>query len=214
MGRGFVHPVDDFTSKSQPSHPELLDAIEAGIVAHQFDLKWLIREIVNSAAYQAADTGPTTDALPRFYERARIRPLSAEELLASLSVATGLGVEAASKSTPSESFLRFFGEPTDGRGAFQGSLSEHLFIHNGEIRGFCQPRKGNLAEELLKSTESWDSRVDRMFLSILGRPPTGAERERFVKYLNVTITDPKLASQRLEEAMWVLVSCSEFRFNR
>ena len=100
MGRGFVHPVDDFNSENDPSHPELLKAIESEFVAHQFDLKWLIREIVNSQAYQAADVGPVTDALPRYYERARIRPLSVEELTASLHIATGLGVESALKSEP------------------------------------------------------------------------------------------------------------------
>jgi len=161
--------------------------------------------IVNSEAYQATD------------ERARVRPLSAEELIASLNIATGVGIEAAVKSVPSEQMLKYLGEPTDGQGTFQGSLSEHLFLHNGDVfRGMCQPGKGNLAEELLKSTDRWEARIDRMFLSILSRPPTTAERERFVKYLDVQVDskDPRLASQRLEEAMWVLVSCSEFRFNR
>jgi hypothetical protein len=49
---------------------------------------------------------------------------------------------------------------------------------------------------------------------VLSRSPTSEERERFVSYLNVDIKDAKLAQQRMEEAMWVLVSCSEFRFNR
>ena len=58
MGRGFVHPVDDLGSeKKEPSHPALLKAITAGIVEHKFDLKWLVREIVNSEAYQLADNG-------------------------------------------------------------------------------------------------------------------------------------------------------------
>ena len=215
MGRGFVHPVDDFNQKNEPSNPALLKAIESEFVAHKFDLKWLIREIVNSEAYQATDVGPVTDAMPKFYERARIRPLSVEELTASLHVATGLGVESALKSVPTEQMLKYLGEPTDGQGVFQGSLSEHLFLHNGDqFRGMCQPRKGNLPETLLKSTESWDAKVDRMFLSTLNRSPTSMERERFVKYLNVDAKDTKLATQRIEEAMWVLVSCSEFRFNR
>ncbi|QDU96594.1 DUF1549 and DUF1553 domain-containing protein [Lignipirellula cremea] len=215
MGRGFVHPVDDFNSENDPSHPELLKAIEAGFIAHQFDLKWLIREIVNSAAYQAADVGPVTDALPKYYERARIRPLSVEELTASLHIATGLGVEAALKSKPSGDMLKYLGDPTDGQGRFQGSLTEHLFIHNGDtFRGLCYPRNGNLAETLLKSEEDWNAKVERMFLSVLSRTPTTEERERFVNYLNVDPKDTKLESQRMEEALWVLVATSEFRFSR
>jgi len=90
--------------------------------------------------------------LPKFYERARVRPLSVEELIASFNIATGVGVEAAVKSVPSEQMLKYLGEPTDGQGTFQGSLTEHRFLHNGDVvRGMCQPRKGNLAEVLMKS---------------------------------------------------------------
>jgi len=215
MGRGFVHPVDDFNSSHEPSLPELLKTLEQAFVAHNYDVKWLIREIVNSEAYQAADVGPSEDAMPKLYERARVRPLSVEELLASLHVVTGLGVDSALKSMPSKDMLQYLGQPTDGQGTFQGSLSEHLFLHNGDtFRGLCRPNKDNLPDRLLKSTDGWESKVDRMFLSVLSRIPTSVERDRFVSYLSVDAQDPKVAAQRMEEAMWVLVSCSEFRFNR
>src|SRR5262249_38479325 len=54
MGRGFVHPVDDLSEKNRPSHPGLLKDMTAGLLANKFDLKWLIREIVSSEAYQLA----------------------------------------------------------------------------------------------------------------------------------------------------------------
>ena len=215
MGRGFVHPVDDFNSSNTPTTPVLLKAIETELVSHKFDLKWLIREIVNSEAYQAADLGSSTDAMPMFYERARIRPLSVEELTASLHIAMGLGIESALKTEPSSQMLQYLGEPTDGQGRFQGSLSEHLFLHNGDqFRGLCRPNQGNLPEKLLLGMECWDEKVERMFLSVLNRPVTREERERFVQYLSVDTKDPKLAAQRMEDAMWVLVSGSEFRFNK
>jgi hypothetical protein len=112
--------------------------------------------------------------------------------------------------------LQYLGEPTDGQGRFQGSLSEHLFLHNGDlVRGMCRPNKGNLPEKLLNSSESWEVKVEQLFLSVLSRPPTSEERERFVKYLDVPpVKDAKPTSTRIEEAMWVLVSSSEFRFNR
>ncbi len=215
MGRGFVHPVDDFNSSNDPSLPELLKAIETELAAHKFDVKWLVREIVNSQAYQASDLGSVADALPRFYERARIRPLSIEELTSSLHIAMGLGVEAALKTEPNQQMMQYLGEPTDGQGRFQGSLSEHLYLHNGEgFRGMCRPNKGNLPEKLVLGAEDWNEKVERMFLSVLSRPATSEERERFVQYLSADAKDPKLMAQRMEDAMWVLVSGSEFRFNR
>ena len=50
--------------------------------------------------------------------------------------------------------------------------------------------------------------------SLWRRVCTTEERERFVGYLSVDPKDTKLASQKMQEAMWVLVACSEFRFNR
>ncbi|MFY7952744.1 MAG: hypothetical protein ACOVT5_09565, partial [Armatimonadaceae bacterium] len=116
---------------------------------------------------------------------------------------------------PSSQLLQYLGQPTDGQGRFQGSLTEHLFLHNGElVRGLCRPNKGNLPDRLLTGSEDWATKVERMFLSVLSRPPTTEEADRFVKYLTADTKDAKLTAQRVEDAMWVLVSCSEFRFNR
>jgi Protein of unknown function (DUF1549)/Protein of unknown function (DUF1553) len=213
MGRGFVNPVDDLGSeKNEPTHPALLNAITAGIVEHKFDLKWLIREIVNSDAYQISDSGPVVEAMPPMYERARVRPLSVEELMPSLRVATSYD-PAWMKNTGdySDYFMRYFGEPNDGQGHFQGSLAEHLFLNNAPmIRQFAQPRKGNLGDSITTMKGTWEDKVDRMFLSVLSRPPSAAERERFVKHLS---SDAKMTPQLVEDAIWVLISCSEFRFN-
>lgn len=213
MGRGFVHPVDDLGSpKNEPSHPELLKAMTAEIVAHKFDLKWLIREIVSSDAYQLADTGPSTEAMPRMYERARVRPLSVEELIPSLRVATGYD-PAWAKGTGdfNEYYMRYFGEPNDGQGQFQGSLAEHLFINNAPMfRQYAQPRKGNLADTIATMKGTPEEKVDRLFLSVLSRMPSAAERARFAKHLS---GDAKILPALAEEAVWALIACSEFRFN-
>ena len=52
FGVGFVQPVDDFSGLNPPSHPELLDTLADEFVAHDYDLKFLIRAITLSQAYQ------------------------------------------------------------------------------------------------------------------------------------------------------------------
>ena len=212
MGRGLVHPVDDLGEKNKPSHPELLKALTEDIVARKFDLKGFIRELVNSETYQLADTGPLKDALPAWFERARVRPLSAEELLASLGVAAGLGPDWSKKRGDTlEYFIRYFGQPTDGQGDFQGSVSEHLFLNNSDnIRIAVRPQKGNLADWLLTANVPVEEKVNRLFLSVLSRPPSASERQRFVQHLG---GDAKMRQELVEEAIWVLMSCAEFRFN-
>ena len=62
LGRGLVHPIDDLGEKSDSTHGKFLDALAKEMIAHKFDLKWYIRELVNSEAYQLAATGPATGA--------------------------------------------------------------------------------------------------------------------------------------------------------
>ncbi len=212
MGRGFVQPVDDLGSINSPSHPDLLDAIAKSLVASNFDLKMLIREIVNSNAYQLAATGPVRDALPQWYERARVRPMTAEELTASFKIATNTPSDAKVSGDTSEYMLRYFGEPTDGLGQFQGSVSEHLYLNNAaQLRTLCQQKKGNLADTLITSKGSWEEKVDRLYLTVLSRPPSTAERQRFVQHLSSG--DAKMTPTLVEEAIWVLLTCAEYRFN-
>jgi hypothetical protein len=216
LGRGLVDPVDDLSDKNPPRLPELLKAVTDQLLAHQFDLKWLIRELVNTETYQLTSTGESAEAMPLWFERARVRPLSAEEILTAVPTATGF---FASATKPGENKLpgdlvayveRYFGEPTDGQGRFQASLGEHLFSNNSEqVRRLIQQRKGNLADQLLSSKSSWEERVDRLFLSVLSRPPRPEERKRFVAHLSSKARPEAL----VEEAIWALLCCSEFRFN-
>lgn len=141
MGRGIVHPVDDFGADTKPVLPALLDALTQEFVEHKFDMRWLIGELVSSQTYQLASGGEAKDALPKQFERARIRPLSAEEMAAVLKTAGGDAVQKSDGVT-SEYFLRYFGEPTNGQGDFQGSLTEHLFLNNSpNVRAFISRKK-------------------------------------------------------------------------
>jgi hypothetical protein len=212
MGHGLVHPVDDLGGKMAPSHPQLLQSLTAHLVATKFDLKDFTRELVSSDTYQLAATGPSTEALPAWYERARVRPLTAEELLVSLRTATSFPAEGFKGSgEPTPYLLRYFGEPTDGQGHFQASLAEHLFLNNSpHIRSMAQQRKGNLADNLLADKAPWSEKVERLFLSVLSRPPSEEERARFVQHLS---GDAAMAPALVEEAIWTLLACSEFRFN-
>jgi len=210
MGRGFVHPVDDLADVHEPSHPALFDALVAGLVARNFDLKWIVREVVSSEAYQRSSKGPGKEASPVWYERARVRPLSAEELTACLRV-VGSYTEKALPSSMEEYMLRYFGEPTNGQGDFQGSLGEHLFWNNaGQIRQVVAARKGNLAEALANTKTPLDERVDRLFLTVLSRKPTAREREVVTKHF---ATPGAKVEALVEEAIWTLLNTAEFRFN-
>jgi len=182
-------------------------------------LKWYIRELVNSRTYQIASTGEATAARPEWFQRARSRPLSLEELVASWRVATWY-VQADSEAEEkiekgryypltSGYVLRFFGKPTTGTGDFAGGLQEHLYFNNGNLGKIAGTREGGLIHALAGSDAPLEERIDTMFLAALTRYPSPEERKRFVEYLSV---EDDLRS-RMQEAVWVLLTSSEFRFN-
>lgn len=216
MGRGLIHPVDNMSESNTATHPELLAALAQGLKDHNYDLKWYIRELVNSQAYQISSTGPDESAAPLWYQQARWRPLSAEELYDSWSTATGYAQSEAGQKAKgrfggltSGYMLRFFGEPVDGVGNFQGGLHEQLYLNNGELGRLITSDENGLLHVLIQSESPWEQRIDRLFISLLTRKPTDAEREKFVTYITAE-TDP---GPRLREAIWALMTCSEFRFN-
>ena len=81
MGRGLVHPLDQFHADNAPSHPELLDLLAQEFVAHKFDVRWLLRELALSQTYQRSSVlppGSTTAPAPELFldgpGKARCRP--------------------------------------------------------------------------------------------------------------------------------------------
>jgi Protein of unknown function (DUF1553)/Protein of unknown function (DUF1549)/Planctomycete cytochrome C len=57
FGEGIVRSVDDFgTQGAPPSHPELLDYLTVSFEEHNWDLKWLTKEVMLSQAYRQAST--------------------------------------------------------------------------------------------------------------------------------------------------------------
>ena len=104
-----------------------------------------------------------------------------------------------------------FGNAIDGRGDFQASLTERLFVsNNAYLRQMIQRRKGNLADSIVTSKDTWEQKVERLYLTILSRPPRPAEQERFVKHLTSAGSTPDAL---VEEAIWALLASTEFRFN-
>jgi hypothetical protein len=91
LGRGLVHPLDQHHTGNPASHPELLELLAAEFVAHGFDIKWLLREVAMSQTYQRSSLLPdgVQDAPLTEYRVALERPLSAEQLFASVMGATG-----------------------------------------------------------------------------------------------------------------------------
>jgi hypothetical protein len=91
LGRGLVEAEDDLRQTNPATNEELLAALARDFVAHKYDVKRLIRTVMNSAAYQRSSKPlPENAADDRFYSHYLIRRLPAEVVLDAYSQVTGV----------------------------------------------------------------------------------------------------------------------------
>jgi hypothetical protein len=91
LGRGLVEAEDDLRQTNPATNEELLKALAKDFVAHKYDVKRLIRTIMNSATYQRSSKPLAENAADdRFYSHYLIRRLPAEVVLDAYSQVTGV----------------------------------------------------------------------------------------------------------------------------
>jgi hypothetical protein len=91
MGRGLVEAEDDLRETNPPSNRELFDALASDFVKNKYDVKHLMRTILNSAAYQRSSKPLKENSSDdRFYSRYLLRRLPGEVILDAYSDITGV----------------------------------------------------------------------------------------------------------------------------
>jgi hypothetical protein len=108
MGRGLIEPVDDMEKTAWD--PNLLDWLAEDFAAHNYDVKYLIRQILTSRAYQLPAVSVDEQHQADFVFRGpAVRRLSAEQFRDALTFVTGVGYSSpAAAVTPSESEQKRF----------------------------------------------------------------------------------------------------------
>ncbi len=92
LGAGFVEPVDDFRDNNPASHPKTMDYLAEEFVANGFSIRWLVKEIVSSPAYQR-DHAPrdedtaARETLEQAFLVTKIRRMKAEAMYDSIVTA-------------------------------------------------------------------------------------------------------------------------------
>ncbi len=93
---GIVEPPDDLSLANPPSNRPLLDYLTQGFLDHEFDMKWLHREIIASETYQRSWNPNETNAKDeRNFSRAVPRRLPAEVAYDAINIATSSDAKAA-----------------------------------------------------------------------------------------------------------------------
>ena len=228
MGIGLVDKVDDLRVTNPASNEVLLSALASYLSQNQFDIKALIRLILESETYQrSSEPNGINETESKFYSRYYPRRLMAEVMLDAFSQVTA--VPTPFKSFPlgwralqlpdsniESYFLSSFGradraqtcvcERTD-----EPSVAQVLHIANGKTLNQKLSHASNRIGTELKAGHPPSLIVENLYLGALSRYPSKAEKKRIDALLDETPEEERRAA--LEDVYWAVLSSREFLFS-
>ena len=216
--RGLVEDVDDFRVTNPPSNPTLLDALAADFSGHRYDLRHIIRAMLNSRTYQLS-AEPTesgrADALN--YSHYFMRRLTAEEMLDTISEVTGIQ-EKFRGFPPGTRAMQVYSAQPGGSymlSAF-GRPNRETICERDPMPDIVQTLHLISGDTINKKVADWKpdpalddaQQLNRIFLSSLSRYPSEPERQRIEADLKTK--EPRSVFQDL---LWAVLNSKEFMFN-
>jgi hypothetical protein len=211
FGRGLVNPVDDMHDGQTPSHPELLKELSAAFIASGYDVKFLVRAIGTSQAYQrTARASGGSDEVAAKFGRMAVKVLTPEQLFDSLEMVLGkqgpgrpeVRGQRNQPNNARAAFVAFFSvgdeaDPTE----YQAGIPQVLRLMNsGQMNG-----NSTLLAEVLKIKDPSEA-LERIYLATLGRRPTAAEAAKLAEFVKKS-GDARTA---YGDVIWAVLNSSEF----
>lgn len=214
FGVGLVEPIDDLRVSNPASNDTLLTATAQHLIDHKYDLKSLMRTILQSQTYQRSSVPlPENKDDKRFYSRYVTKRLMAEVLLDALSQVTEVPTKFDNIAFPGGDkqktdeypvgtraiqlhdsavdsyFLKTFGRNAreitcECERSEEASMVQVLHIANGETVNEKLNAKGGLVSRWLAAKKPSAEMVDEAFLLCYSRPPKPAEREQVIIMLD------------------------------
>ena len=231
FGRGIVEPEDDLRVTNPASHPELLRTLADGFVASGFDIKQLVRTIVNSKTYQLSSLPNDHNARDRQnFSRYYPKRLTAETLYDGLhQVAGGTptfpGLPEGTRAVQvpdmgmDNYFLKVFGKPKgesscECERSQEASLAQSLHLLNSkEIQQLIASDTGRAAVLAKDGKRTLDERLTELYLWAFARPPQQGELDVARAHVEKAGADAKKTREAFEDVAWALLNTKEFLFN-
>jgi hypothetical protein len=235
FGRGIVEPLDDFRASNPPSHPHLLEELAEDFVNHGYDLRQLIRVIMNSQTYQlSAVPNDTNEKDEANFARAYPRRLTAEQLLDSQSEVLGvptrfagypIGMRAAQMAgalserrrgegrAEVDQFLASFGKParllpSECERSCEPSMGQAFQLMNGPLVNEMLAAKEGLASSLVEEKRDISEITEELYWRALARRPSEQEMSGF----NEHVVKNGRSRATFEDLLWSLINSKEFLF--
>jgi hypothetical protein len=213
-GHGLVMRLDQMHPNNEPAHPELLAWLSRDFIAHNYDLSRLIRGLVSSKSYARSSLWdkPAPPA-PELFAVARLRSLTPMQWGISHRVASDPArvkpgstdkLLEAMESEVQKNFARVIEQP---REELQIGITESMKLSNDAT---LLKLTGDGLVPLLQKLPARRQQIEEAVWTVLSRPPTAGEIQILESYLESRKDRP---AEALQQMVWSLVNCAEFRFN-
>ncbi|QDU63835.1 hypothetical protein Pan216_47160 [Planctomycetes bacterium Pan216] len=219
-GVGFTTPVDDLSLLADVRHPELFEALSRSFAASDYDVKELMRLILNSSAYAAAAGSPAPDGSvgESPLTAATAKRLTSDQLFDSLDLILG-GLEETRPrrglNRPSESrrtFREAFGfDPSTPASDIDGTIPQALLLMNNPMlhQRIDTKRPGSVLAKLLEHYPSDPEMIEMLYLRVLGRLPSSKENAIAKDYVAKSAS----RGEAYEDLLWAMLNTTEFLNN-
>jgi hypothetical protein len=241
FGVGLIEPVDDLRLSNPASNEELLAAAAKFLVEHDYDLKALMRVILQSSAYgRSSVPAEASRDDTRNYSHYYPKRLMAEVALDAISQVAAVPTEFTEIEFPGADFektafyakgtraielydsavvsrfLRAFGRnqrviTCQCERSNEPSLVQALHITNGDTILQKLAAKDGKVESIMASGQPNYRIIEELYLAALSRYPTDRELTELLGVLNGTSDADKRPA--LEDMYWAVLSSREFMFN-
>jgi Protein of unknown function (DUF1549)/Protein of unknown function (DUF1553) len=221
FGRGLVSPVDHLDTAGPPSQPELFDELSQQFILNGYDLKYIIRAITATDAYQRSSrqsAGIPSDQQLALFARMPLRRMSGDQLYASFVEATGFQAPAASNSpladgSPRDDFQSRFNDSSVPRTDAPTTILQALSVMNGKyVAQATDPKQSRIFAAVADAPYlDTPGRVELLFLTALSRRPDDSERQTIAAYLGDANSKDQRAA--LADLFWSLLNSAEFVLN-
>jgi hypothetical protein len=228
FGAKLVSGLDDVDGIASQPHGDILELLTADFKSGGYDTKRLVRVLVLSRAYQLSSRGGqgTADDVKLAHQqlegfaRFRARPLSVDQLYASVIGATGYnpmpdpppeaqpGMPPATLPDPPEDPEEDPADkPVEALGPNSLTVQRALVLLNGDF--VHQAASAGAAQATKKKGEKIDvTHLEYLFLATLSRNPDADESKAMLKLLDVEDKNAGLA-----DVIWALLNSAEFNSN-
>jgi hypothetical protein len=215
VGEGFYEPVDDIGPDREATAPETLDCLSVAFTESGYDIKWLIRTIAATEAYQRESRSRRNPDEPPFAANVAQR-LRADQIYNNLQQALELPQQglAAGRGpygfnrTPQVLFAQVFGyDPSERRDEVAGSIPQALVLMNSPmVSAFMRAAPGTMLGRVLRDVDSDEDLTVELYLRTLCREPSDKELDACLAHRREATT----RGEAFEDVLWSLVNSTEF----